>query len=77
MDEKPPGLTRERYLHQYVEHERAFFRKACNFTETELAVFNLLSRGVHPALTGMEVGMTERSVYNYQSRIWRKIEKVI
>lgn len=77
MDDKPPGLSREKYLHQYVEHERAYFRAMCNFTEIELAVFNLLSRGHSPAFAGMEVGMTERTVYNYQGRIWRKIEKVL
>lgn len=77
MDDKPPGLTREEYLHQYVEHERIYLRSACNFTNLELAVFNLLSRGHSPAFTGLEVGMCERSVYNYQDRIWRKIEKVV
>lgn len=64
-------------LKEFTELECEYFRKNCNFTPDELAVFNLRVKGCSVVETYLELNMTESTVNRRIRDIKRKIVRVL
>ena len=62
---------------EFTEPECEWFRKICNFTPDELAVFNLRVKDHSRIEIAMKLGMSESTVDRRIRGIKRKIHKVI
>lgn len=62
---------------EFTEPECEWFRRMCNFTPDELAVFNLRVKGHSRIEIAMKLGMSESTVDRRIRGIKRKIHKVI
>lgn len=64
-------------LKEFTELECEYFRKACNFTQDELAVFNMRVKGCSVVETYMALSMSEATVNRRIRDIKRKIIRVL
>lgn len=64
-------------LKEFTEIECEYFRKNCNFTPDELAVFNLRVRDRSVVEACMALGMSEATVNRRIRAIKRKIIRVL
>lgn len=64
-------------LKEFTELECEYFRKNCNFTPDELAVFNLRVKGCSVVETYLALNMTESTVNRRIRDIKRKIIRVL
>lgn len=64
-------------LKEFTELECEYFRKACNFTQDELAVFNLRVKGRSIVEIYMALSMSEATVNRRIRAIKRKIIRVL
>ena len=62
---------------EFTEPECEWFRKICNFTTDELAVFNLRVKDHSRIEIAMQLGMSESTVDRRIRGIKRKIHKVL
>ena len=62
---------------EFTEPECEWFRRMCNFTPDELAVFNLRVKDHSRIEIAMKLGMSESTVDRRIREIKRKIHKVI
>ena len=62
---------------EFTEPECEWFRRMCNFTTDELAVFNLRVKDHSRIEIAMKLGMSESTVDRRIRGIKRKIHKVI
>ena len=64
-------------IYDFVEKELAFFRAECNFTESEMAYFNLRAKGKSNVQIAMELHVSEAQVSKLAKRVKSKILRVI
>ena len=62
---------------EFTEPECDYFRRMCNFTEDERAVFDLRVKGKSIIEISMKLPMAERTVNRRIKDIKRKIHKVL
>lgn len=62
---------------EFTEPECEWFRRMCNFTPDELAVFNLRVKDCSRVEIAMKLGMSESTVDRRIRGIKRKIHKVL
>ena len=62
---------------EFTEPECEWFRKVCNFTPDELAVFNLRVKDPSRIEIAIQLGMSESTVDRRIRGIKRKIHKVL
>lgn len=62
---------------EFTEPECEYFRQRCNFTDEELAVFNLRVKGKTIVEIGLKLKMSDATVSRRIRDIKRKIYKVI
>lgn len=61
----------------FVEWELDYFRKSCNFSDEELAYFNLRARGKSNVQIALEMNVSEPKVSILAKRVKNKIIKVL
>ena len=64
-------------IYDFVERELQYFREECNFTEDEMAYFNLRSKGKSNVQISLEMHISEAQVSKLAKRVKTKILKVI
>lgn len=64
-------------IYDFTVPELEGFRALCNFTEDEMAVFNLKSRNKSNVEIGMSLNMSERKVSSLSSAVIKKIIRII
>lgn len=64
-------------LYDFVEWELQKFRDECNFTEDELAYFNLRSKGYTNQQIAIQMNVSEGKVSKLAKRVKIKILKVL
>lgn len=64
-------------LKEFTEPECEYFRKNCNFTPDEMAVFNLRVKGCSIVETYIKLNMSEATVNRRINAIKKKIIKVL
>ena len=62
---------------EFTEPECEYFRRACNFTPDELAVFNLRVKANSRVEISMKLNMSESTVDRRLKNIKRKIYKIM
>lgn len=62
---------------EFTEPECEYFRRACNFTPDELAVFNLRVKANSRVEISMKLNMSESTVDRRIKNIKRKIYKIM
>lgn len=62
---------------EFTEPECEYFRRACNFTPDELAVFNLRVKANSRVEISMKLNMSESTVDRRIRNIKRKIYKIM
>ena len=63
-------------IKDYVESELNFYRKECNFTEDELAWFNMKSKEWSDVKIAMELDMSVSKVNKLSGKVRAKIKRV-
>ena len=63
-------------LSDFTVPELNHYRELCNFTEDELAVFNLKARGKSIVQISMELNISESQVSKLTSKINKKMVRV-
>ncbi len=64
-------------IYDFVEWELQMFREQCNFTESELAYFNLRAKGKSNIQIAMEMNVSESQVSKLARKVKTKIKKVL
>ncbi len=72
MGDKPPGK-----LSEFTRPECEYFRRNCNFTDEELAVFDLRVRDKSIVQICFALGMSESTITRRIRSIKRKIYRVL
>ena len=62
---------------EFTEPECEYFRRMCNFTEDERAVFDLRVKGKSIVEISMKLPMSEATIYRRLGNIKKKIAKVL
>ena len=63
-------------LREFVEPELDKYRKLCNFTDEELAVFNLKAKDKSIVQISMELHISESQVSKLTNRINKKMARI-
>ena len=64
-------------IYDFVEKELAMLRAKCNFTESEMAYFNLRAKGKSNVQIAMELHVSEAQVSKLAKRVKSKIIRVL
>ena len=64
-------------IYDFVEHELQYFREQCNFSDDELAYFNLRAKHKSNVEIAMTMNVSESQVSKLAKRVKAKIIRVI
>lgn len=64
-------------IRDFVEPELEYFRNTCNFSESEMAYFNLKAKDKSNVQIAMELNISEPQVSKLAKRVKNKIIKVL
>ena len=64
-------------IRDFVEPELEYFRNTCNFSESEMAYFNLKAKDKSNIQIAMELNISEPQVSKLAKRVKNKIIKVL
>lgn len=64
-------------IRDFVEPELEYFRNTCNFSESEMAYFNLKAKDKSNIQIAMELNISEPQVSKLAKRVRNKIIKVL
>lgn len=64
-------------IRDFVEPELEYFRNTCNFSESEMAYFNLKAKDKSNVQIAMELNISEPQVSKLSKRVRNKIIKVL
>lgn len=64
-------------IRDFVEPELEYFRNTCNFSESEMAYFNLKAKDKSNVQIAMELNISEPQVSKLAKRVRNKIIKVL
>ena len=64
-------------IYDFVEKELAMLRAECNFTESEMAYFNLRAKGKSNVQIAMDLHVSEAQVSKLAKRVKSKIIRVL
>lgn len=64
-------------IRDFVEHELEYFRQNCNFSDSELAYFNLRAKDKSNVQIALEMNVSEPQVSKLAKRVKSKMMRVI
>lgn len=64
-------------IRDFVEPELEYFRNTCNFSESEMAYFNLKAKDKSNVQIAMELNISEPQVSKLAKRVRNKVIKVL